>query len=112
MSTRTTIGATIERQLAALGTLQPDEIAARLGADGLRGKRGSPVWCPLGIALERAASADGLGRVEVWVDPPEVSVTVTVGDHHQHIVIPLPGMVVVFIAAFDAGRYPALVASS
>ena len=92
-----------EELLKLLGGLgaTPQDIAARLGAEGIRGQRGSPSFHnPIGRYIWRRLNVDGL--IYVPVRSGRLSV---VRERTCHTV-KLPVPVYLFLDGFHAGAYP------
>jgi len=94
-----------EELLTLLGGLgsTPQDIAARLGAEGIRGQRGSPTFHnPIVRYLSRHLNVGGL----IYV--PAYSGRLTVVREGTCYTVKLPTQVSRFLAAFHAGGFPQL----
>jgi hypothetical protein len=109
------LGAEDRRELrsavqSVIGDLGPtvEDIAGRLGALGVRGRPGDEEQCVLNSYLRLVVGADP-AVTRVAVRPHAVHVRIR--RRRPVVRVPLPLEVRAFIAAFDAGRLPDLVAA-
>lgn len=90
----------INNHLALLGSLSPDEIAARLLSEGCFGERNSATSCPIHVYLCRQLGGCQAG-LRVYTDKVRLPDDFTKK-------IQLPVSVEHFISYFDGHRYGAL----
>lgn len=98
---RTAAIAKVKRLLAALGTSAAD-VAAKLAAAGVTGRRGAEDDCPVYNYLRAEVPAVISVGEEVWIDfPPQ--------GYRPHHALKTPPAVARFIDQFDGTAFPELV---
>ena len=109
MSKRRNVRLGIEEVLRCLGS-DLCAIACSLEAHGVHGMRRNAEECALARYVRAVVESEpGISRVLVWQESIRVVWTSRL---RRPVVLPLPSSLVEFVAAFDAGRFPRLVASS
>jgi hypothetical protein len=92
---------TVEEVLAELVPMTSSQIARKLVAEGITGRRKYPCQCPIANYIVRETAHD---RVTVF--PTDVRVPSSA--EYWPRILPLPVNVATFIMLFDRGLYPLL----
>jgi hypothetical protein len=101
MATMTEVRNHVEQLLFSLPS-DPDKIATRLATSGIRGYRGKPRACPLGLWL--LAACDELENVAITY-----GVEILLVDGGRIAIVDWPPSVGTFVRNFDEGKYPVLI---